>query len=142
MRTLFDVNVLIALFDPAHVHHNRAHDWWEEQQNTGWASSALTQNGFVRILSQPRYPNAITTTDAILRLRAATAQSNHAFWADEIAVTDKGIFSAERILGPKQVTDIYLLALAKHFGGRLATFDRALSATAVIDAKPEHYVVI
>lgn len=141
MRALFDVNVLIALFDPAHVHHERAHDWWA-RQDTGWASCALTQNAFVRILSQPRYPNAVTTADAILRLRNATSQSRHEFWADAITITDKDKFSAERILGPKQVTDVYLLALAQHFGGRLVTFDQALSASAVVGATEANCVVV
>ena len=61
MRVLFDVNVLIALFDPGHVHHDRAHVWWEQNRASGWASCPLTQNGFVRVMSQPGYPNSVAT---------------------------------------------------------------------------------
>ena len=70
MRALFDVNVLIARFDPAHVHHERAHRWWKLNKTSGWASCPLTENGFVRILSQPKYPNTIPTRDALRRLIA------------------------------------------------------------------------
>jgi predicted nucleic acid-binding protein len=50
VRALFDVNVLIALFDPAHVHHESAHAWWKANQSSGWATCPLTENGFVRVL--------------------------------------------------------------------------------------------
>jgi len=79
MRALFDVNVLIALFDPAHVHHHMAHSWIETHRKVGWATCPITQNGCVRILAQPKYPNSIPVTDAICRLGNAISQPEHAF---------------------------------------------------------------
>ena len=71
MRALLDVNVLIALLDENHVHHAAALDWLAERIESGWASCPLTQNGCVRILAQPRYPNALSVGEAMVRLQAA-----------------------------------------------------------------------
>ena len=70
MRALLDVNLLLALFDPEHMHHRRASAWWDRQQSDGWASCPLTQNGFIRIIGKPSYPNPLPITDAISILRA------------------------------------------------------------------------
>ena len=90
MRALFDVNVLIALFQPDHVHHQRAHTWWEKNQNSGWASCPITENGFVRILSQPKYPMPQTVPSAIKLLNLAKASTDHAFWPDTVSLLDPG----------------------------------------------------
>ncbi len=79
MRALFDVNVLIALFQPDHVHHQRVHQWWEKNQHIGWASCPLTENGFVRIISQPKYPMPQTIPSAIKLLNMAKDSIDHAF---------------------------------------------------------------
>ena len=142
MRVLFDVNVLIALFDPGHVHHDRAHAWWEQNRASGWASCPLTQNGFVRVMSQPGYPNSVATPEAIRILGTAEHQQEHAFWPDDLSITDSARFRSERILGPKQVTDLYLLSLAVQRDGRLATFDRTIPLLAVVGAKSQHLVVL
>jgi uncharacterized protein len=142
LRTLFDVNVLIALFDPGHVHHERAHEWWGLNRKGGWASCPITQNGFVRILSQPRYPNTVTTLTAMRLLQSATMREGHVFWPDDISLVDEKIFDSKRILGPKQLTDIYLFALAVKNRGRLATFDATIPLTAVCGAELERMVVI
>jgi predicted nucleic acid-binding protein len=55
---LLDVNVLIALLDRRHVHHDPAHGWFAAAQANGWATCPLTQNAVLRILGQPRYPNS------------------------------------------------------------------------------------
>jgi uncharacterized protein len=142
VRTLFDVNVLIALFDPGHVHHERAHEWWALNQQGGWASCPITQNGFVRVLSQPRYPNAVTTLEAMRLLQSATMREGHAFWPDDISLLDGKIFDDTRILGPKRLTDVYLLALAVINHGRFATFDGAIPLPAVRGAELGRIVVI
>jgi len=59
MRALLDVNVLIALLDRDHIHHPVASDWLLANIHTGWASCPLTQNGCIRIMAQPGYPNAL-----------------------------------------------------------------------------------
>ena len=142
MRALFDVNVLIALFDPEHVHHERAHQWWKLNKASGWASCPLTENGFVRILSQPKYPNAIPTNDALRLLRQSINRGGHAFWVDDVSLTDTDLFHTEHILGPKQITDLYLLALAVRNSGRLVTFDRRIPLSGVEGAIQEHRVAL
>jgi uncharacterized protein len=142
LRALLDLNVLIAMFDEQHIHYVRAHQWWVENRADGWASCPLTQNGFVRVLSQPNYSNPIPVSEALALLRKATAQPDHTFWPDDVSLVDPQHFHSARILGPKQLTDIYLLALAVKNGGRLATLDRAVSLAAVRGAEPQHVVVI
>ena len=142
MRALLDVNVLIALVDPAHIHYERAHAWWATNRSPGWASCPITQNGFARILSQPSYPGARSTADAMRLLELFAAQTNHAFWGDDISLLDRQRFNDSHILGPKQLTDIYLLGVAVKNGGRLATFDRAIPRSAVTGAEPRNLVVI
>jgi predicted nucleic acid-binding protein len=75
-------------------------------------------------------------------LRRNTETEGHAFWPDDIPLLDERLIDRSRILGPKQLTDIYLLALAVKHGGRLVTFDRAIPIAAVSRARPEHLVVI
>lgn len=142
MRALFDVNVLIALFDPAHIHHHMAHSWIETHRKAGWATCPITQNGCVRVLAQPKYPNSIPVTDAIRRLGSAISQPEHAFWNDDLSIVDAIHFNTDRILSSKQITDLYLLALAVQNGGRLITFDKAIPLTAVPKAGSDHLVVL
>lgn len=142
MRVLFDVNVLIALFDPRHIHHERAHKLWEQNRASGWASCPMTQNGFVRVLSQPGYPNAVATAEAIRILGEAVSEKEHAFWPDDLSIVSSDRFRSERMLGPKQVTDLYLLSLAVQRSGRLATFDRTIPMSAVVGATSRHLAVL
>lgn len=142
MRVLFDVNVLIALLDAGHVHHDRTHRWWAKNRAGGWASCPLTQNGFVRVLAQPGYPNRVSASVSAEFLATAVSVPDHEFWPDDLSITDAGRFVRDRILGPKQITDLYLLALAVGRGGRLATFDRAIPLSAVVGAGPKNLVVV
>jgi toxin-antitoxin system PIN domain toxin len=142
MRGLFDVNALIALFDPGHVHHIRTRQWWVENRRAGWASCPLTQNGFVRVVSQPSYSNPVSAAAATEFLAGAVSTPMHEFWPDDVSITDAKLFARDRILGPKQLTDLYLLALAVRRGGRLVTFDRAIPLSVVVGAKPKHLVIV
>jgi toxin-antitoxin system PIN domain toxin len=108
----------------------------------GWASCPLTQNGFVRILSQPKYPAPMSVDGAFDSLQRATTSADHAFWPDDISLLDEQLIDRSRILGPKQLTDIYLLALAVKHGGRLVTFDRTIPVAAVRGAQAHHLVAI
>jgi uncharacterized protein len=141
-RALLDINVLVALLDLDHVHHGRAKSWLEHEASSGWASCPLTQNGCVRIMSQPKYPNPLPAAEVIERLRDAAATSYHEFWPDDLSILDQSIVNHMRIHGPKQVTDVYLLALAVEHAGRFVTFDVAVPLSAVVGAKKEHLVVI
>lgn len=142
MRALLDVNVLIALLDSAHLHHAAAMDWLGRELGQGWASCPLTQNGCIRIMSQPAYPGALPAAAVAERLAEAANGPDHRFWADDVNVLGPGVVQWDRILGHRQITDAYLLALAVRHGGRLVTFDRRLSVEAVVDAGSEHLVVL
>ena len=142
MRALLDVNVLIALFDADHSLHGAAVKWFSAQGEAGWASCPLTQNGCIRVMSQPRYTNPIPVNAVAERLRAAVAHRHHEFWADDLSLLDDKAIDTTRIHGSKQLTDVYLLALAVAHGGRLVTFDRSLPVDAVKGAQKKHLVVI
>jgi toxin-antitoxin system PIN domain toxin len=143
MRALLDVNVLIALLDPDHAFHDRAHNWWAANTKRGWASCPLTENGVVRIMSNPGYSRLATFSpgDLIGRLRQFTEKSNHEFWPDDISFRDKAIFSQEHIHSSRLLTDLYLLALATTRQGRLVTFDQGIPLSAVSGAKAANLCV-
>ena len=142
IRALFDVNMLLALFDPAHVHHARAHAWWGANRAPGWASCPLTQNGFLRIIATPRYARPVIMSEAFAALRAQIARPEHEFWPDDISIMATDVFDHGRIMGPSQLIDLYLLALAVKNDGRLATFERAIPIAAVRGADARHVAVI
>jgi toxin-antitoxin system PIN domain toxin len=133
VRALLDINVLIALLDPDHVFHDRAHSWWKGQSKRGWASCPLTENGVVRIMSNPAYSEAakFRPGDLIARLDLFTRQSNHEFWPDDLSLRDKTFFLRDRLHSSRAITDVYLLALAVQHQGVLATFDQAIPLSAV-----------
>ena len=142
MRILFDVNLLVALLDEDHVHHGRAHEWWSTNREAGWASCPLTQNGCIRVISQPSYPNPVSVAFAHDFLSQQIAATDHAFWADDISLLDVHLFDRSRILGPRQLTDVYLLALAVRNGGRLATFDGSVPLNAVRGAEARRLAIL
>lgn len=144
MRALLDVNVIIALLDPDHAFHNRAHDWWAANAGRGWASCPLTENGVVRIMSNPGYSQhaSFTPGNLIARLQKFTENSDHEFWPDDISLRDETIFLTGHIHGSRLLTDLYLLALAAKREGRLATFDHGIPLSAVKAAKAPNLCVI
>ncbi|KCP91703.1 toxin VapC44 [Mycobacterium tuberculosis BTB10-295] len=91
MRALLDVNVLLALLDRDHVDHERARAWITGQIERGWASCAITQNGFVRVISQPRYPSPISVAHAIDLLARATHTRYHEFWSCTVSILDSKV---------------------------------------------------
>lgn len=134
MTYLLDVNVLIALLDTGHVQHDAAHAWFGRVGHTAWATCPLTENGVLRIIGNPRYPNTLETPAAVAPLMTALrAHPGHEFWRDDVSLLDAQQVDATRILATDQVTDTYLLALARAHRGTLATFDRRL----VVDAVPD-----
>ncbi len=141
-RALLDINVLLALLDSDHVDHDRARDWLDGEIATGWASCAITQNGFVRIVSQPRYPSPVAPTEALDALGRACASPHHEFWRCEVSLVDEQAIDRTRVHGPRQVTDAYLLALAVGRDGRFVTFDRSVVLSAVPAATPAHLTVL
>ena len=140
MRALLDVNVLIALHDRQHVHHQTAAHWFGQHANFGWASCPLTQNGAVRVMSQPSYPQPAPLSALIAMFRRSFADPSHAFWPDDISLGDSNVFDSQRIHGHRQVTDVYLLGLAVAHGGRLVTLDARIPLSAVHGAEADHLV--
>lgn len=135
---LLDVNVLIALFDPAHPNHEDAHRWFGRNRKRGWATCAVTINGCIRVLSSPSYPTIdATPAEVASRLRVLCAASDHQFWEESVSLLDETLFRPQSIAGHQQITDVYLLGLAIRRGGRLATFDRSIPLKAVHGARAE-----
>ena len=137
---LLDVNVLLALADPSHLHHEPAHVWFGRHAADGWATCPITENAFVRIASHPEYPNRPGDAQVVIELlRRSCAHAGHRFWPDAISLRDA--VSRDHALTHGQLTDVYLLALAVAHRGQLATFDRRIPAAAV-DGGREALVVI
>jgi toxin-antitoxin system PIN domain toxin len=141
-RALLDINVLIALLDPDHSLHDRAREWFGGNAPAGWASCPITQNGCVRIMAHPGYPNALPVRAVMERLYEATRSPHHEFWADAVSLLEPRIADASRIHGPRQLTDLYLLALAVHRRGRLVTFDASVTLSAIRGAERRHVVTL
>jgi toxin-antitoxin system PIN domain toxin len=142
MRALLDVNVLIALLDAGHVHHTLANDWLAREIGEGWASCPITQNGCLRIMSQPAYPDPLPVGEVAARLREATLDVSHAFWPADLNLLADKIINWQNILGHSQLTDAYLLALAVKNNGLFVTFDKRISINAVTGASTDHLAVI
>lgn len=141
-RALLDINVLLALLDSDHVEHARARDWLDEDIGFGWASCPVTENGFVRVISRPRYPSPVSPTTAIQILGRARGSGHHEFWPCDVSALESDVIDPSRLHAPRQVTDAYLLALAAAHGGRFATFDRTVALAAVPGATEEHLTVL
>ena len=142
MVYLLDVNVLIALIDPVHIQHDAAHEWFAAQGRQAWATCPLTENGVLRIVGHPRYPNSPGTPAAVAQsMSGLCALPGHVFWPDDISLLDTRKVDMTRLLSSGQVTDSYLLALACAYGGQLATFDRRLVKDAVRDCVQGLYLI-
>ena len=142
MRALLDVNVLVALADPDHAFHDRAHTWLQSGRPV--ATCPLTENGLVRVISNPNYSKTMQfhPKQIVDILAAFAARQDHEFWPDDISMRDPAVVDPTRILGARQVTDIYLLALAVAHHGCLATFGETVNRAAVPKARPDHLCVI
>ena len=142
MRALLDVNVLIALLDADHISHDAAVRWFAANAANGWASCPITQNGCVRIMSHPGYPGAPAVSDIVRKLHRASIERVHEFWPDDVSVLHDQVIDATHLHGPRQLTDVYLLALAVSHGGVLVTFDRSIAIDAVRGATSASLVVL
>jgi uncharacterized protein len=124
---LLDVNVLVALFDPAHIHHTAAHSWFEQAGVNGWCTCPITENGLLKILSHPAYPNSpLPMVDLAERLEEfKIATKSHLFWSDDYSLST-WLAEAKLGVGSAQSTDAYLLKLCQRQLGILATFDQRI----------------
>lgn len=143
MVSLLDVNALVALAWPNHVHHETALTWFQDNQHLGWATCPLTQSGFIRVSSNERVlVDAKSPREAMEYLRHVTALPHHRFWIDDVSLIETPYLANERLVGYRQVTDAHLLALALRQGGRLATFDRSIRQLVPAGRRPEEAVLI
>jgi len=133
--------VIIAIIDAQHVDHRRAKGWFESTDDLHWLSCPITQNGVIRILSNPRYSASITLSRAMRSLRILLTRGQHQFVSDSISILDPDIVDSNHLLSHNQTTDTCLLALAAAHNASLATFDKRLVATAVLSEKKSVYLI-
>jgi hypothetical protein len=142
-RYLLDVNVLIALIDPAHVQHDLAHVWFAKTGKKAWATCPLTQNRVLRIVGSPRYSNSPGTPAAVAEIMTTfLALPGHEFWPDDVTLLDGKRVRATRLLESALVTDSYLLALAAAHRGQLATFDQKIVTDAVVNGQQALHLIV
>lgn len=135
-RYLLDVNVLIALVDPAHVQHDAVHEWFGRVGRKAFATCPITENGLLRIVGHPKYPNSPGPPSAVnSALQAIRVLPGHAFWSDSISLADGALADASLLSSHSRVTDSYLLALARANKGQLATLDHKLATEVVPGGK-------
>ena len=131
-KFLLDVNTLVALFDEAHIHHIAAHEWFALNGVEGWVTCPITENGLLRIISHPAYPNSpLPMADLAERLEEfKKAAGNYSFWSNDYSLSEW--LSQEKLpIGSAHSTDAYLLKLCKRNGGALATFDRRIKPSLI-----------
>ena len=125
-----DVNVLIALFDKKHSHHEPAQNWFFGLQEDGWATCSTTENGLFRIVTGPKYTPPIDLFIPKIRegLVDLTSQSGtkHHYWNDVVSFRDDTLFDLSQIKGYTQFTDVYLHGLCQAHNATLITFDKAI----------------
>ena len=141
MTSLLDVNVLISLLDANHEHHRAVWGWFD-QNDDRWASCPITQNGYLRIVTQEKYKNRISISEAMRRLSQAVSTDDHQFLPDNISLIEPQLVEREHIQGPKQFTDIYLLALSVSHGARFVTLDSGVPRVAVRQATNDSMYII
>jgi toxin-antitoxin system PIN domain toxin len=139
---LLDVNVLIALFDETHVHHEVAHDWFADEGAGGWATCPITENGFLRVMTHPRAGDGTDRDTVFASLRRLCSRNDHVFWEDSVSLRDERIFDTSVIVSHRQLTDLYLLGLAVRHKGRLVTFDAKIPVKAVKKATAKSLIVL
>jgi uncharacterized protein len=131
VTALLDVNTLVALAWPNHVHHAGAVTWFKGAHRQGWATCPVTESGFMRVCSNRRaIPTAVPVADAVEMLRRLRTVDGHEFWSDDVSLAVAGEIDVDRLQGYRQVTDAHLLALAIRRDGTLVTFDGAIARLA------------
>ena len=106
MRSLLDVNMLIALSDDEQMHFDLARTWLRDNIAHGWATCPITQNGFVRVANKKRDQRPPSIPEAVRLLSVWIDQSDHEFWSDDLSLFDTGAIDHARLLGAKQITDV------------------------------------
>jgi uncharacterized protein len=140
---LLDVNLLIALLWPVHEAHKKAQRWFAANADHGWATCPITQAGFVRIVSNPALSRGSPSAKEALAVLAGSLEHHaHRFWAEDIGVPEALAVSGQRLVGHQQVTDAYLLGLALHKKGKLATLDSSLPELLPLGSSARRSIVL
>lgn len=124
MIFLLDVNCLMALLWENHEHHLILRRWF--QTVTGFATCPVTQLGYARVSSHPLLGYGMTPDHAFGILRKLLADARHHFIPDDLSCEDR-VVRTELMAGPNQITDRYLVALARQHKLTLATLDEPLA---------------
>lgn len=136
MTYLLDVNILIALLDTLHIHHKKSENWFFDIASKSWATCPITENGFLRIVTSTAYENIDANfKEALTRLNHLREIGNHNFWSDEISFPSSKDLFPQYVINSKEITDIYLILLAKKNKGKLATLDKKIKSDAIVDGK-------
>ena len=142
MTALLDVNVLIALAWPNHVHHDAARAWFNRQRAHGWATCPFTEAGFVRVsCNQSAVQRVVTPLDAISVLENLTQLGAHVFWPVDLPIMQLPESVADRLQGHRQITDAILLMTAMQRNGQLATLDGGMEELLAEDDRSFLYVI-
>lgn len=127
MTWLPDVNVLVALIWEAHVHHAAAQRWFAGLSEAPWGTATITQSGFVRVSANPRVlADAVSVREALGVLAELVAHPGHQLLRDVDGFVNNALVPLDRLVGPRQVTDAHLVAIARQHHAVIATFDRSM----------------
>lgn len=138
MSYLLDANALIALGWPTHEHHERVIRWFKAHARHGWATSALTQAAFVRIISQPAFSGRAIGVSEIAELLRNTAHPQHRFLALDFGIEQVLGSCTGGLRGHRQITDAWLLTRAMRNQVKLVTFDGTIALLATTEERQQH----
>ena len=137
-----DVNALLALLDPMHIHHESAHQWYEKRRKPALLLCSHVVNGVIRIASQPKYPNSLGTCERVRELLHRFVESvDAAFCQQDVNLLDDAILLRPEELTPSRVSDLYLLALAVANQATFVSFNNRIPARAVKGGKDSMEVI-
>lgn len=140
---LLDANALIALGWPAHEHHGAIHRWFKRHAASGWATTAMTQAAFVRIVSQPVFSGrAIAVPQVAELLLRNTAHPAHRLLPMDFGFEQVLGCCTGGLFGHRQITDAYLLTTAAQHGARLVSFDKGIAALLATDTERERLLCV
>jgi uncharacterized protein len=122
---LLDTNVLLALAWENHEHNVIVTRWLRSVK--AFATCPITQGGFLRLSSNPALGFANGPADAFVSLDSITTDRRHEFWPDDLSFAESEV-RRDVIRSHTELTDKYLVALARRRRGSLATLDRPLVA--------------
>jgi hypothetical protein len=143
MVALLDVNVLVALAWPTHMHHELVHQWLEHHKDRRWATCPLTQSGFVRVSSNRHViPAAKSPREALQALESMLAHPHHVFLPDDLSIADRQWVAVEKLIGYRQVTDAHLLGVALKNSAQCVTLDHSMVSLVPAGFDPKQAVTV